>query len=263
MATGLNLFTVKMATTAEWVNYMLLYVGSWLIPLLVLIIIKRSMSKYPIVATIFEKRGENIIYTNDMIGRFDRPIACYRLKKSKDTIPIMQYDWVLQCMYKPTNFFEKIANMLSGRIGHVTLFKYGSKQYKPVRVRLNTGEVREVLKPVVDRNGQPVYVSIYEPINPRKSLNKLDFEVIDWDDINHMTQELRAIAVRRAPLQTFLEKYGHWIAFALAVMALIIAGYYYKDIVTSAECNSMTPSPPPAPATQPNIPVIGDMIPGK
>lgn len=250
------------------INIFLWYFSWWVIPLLVLFVYRKMLGKYPIIVTIYEKRGDNIIYSNDVAGRFDNPIAHYKLKKTKDIIPIPQYDWVLQSMYKPTNLFETISNFLAGKIGHITLFKYSSKQYKPVRVRMADGSIKEVIRQVKKPDGELAYETRYEYINPRQSMSKLDFEVIDWDDINHMTQELRAIALRRAPLKDFMEKYGHWIAFGLAVMALIIAGYYYKDIVTSATCYQAPPTQQTAPtteppATQPAIPIIGDLIPGK
>lgn len=251
----------------EYTKIFFTYVGWWLIPLLVTYFYRRALMKYPIDAIIYEKRGENLVKTNDMAGRFDSPVACYRLKISKDTIQIPQYDWVLQCMHKPTNLFEKLANLLVGRIGSITLFKYSSKQYKPIDVKIDDTKVKQVFKEVKDKDGQPVYIQVYEYINPKQSLSKLNFEVIDWDDINHMTQELRAIALRRAPLQTFLEKYGHWLAFGLAVMTLIIAGYFYKEMMIDAgnKFQSMTqgraPSQQQTPvATGANIPVIGNIV---
>ena len=73
-----------------------LYVGWWLIPLLVLFVYISRLMKYPVDCIIFEKRGENLVYTKDVAGRFERPVTCYRLKINKDTIPVPQYDWILQ-----------------------------------------------------------------------------------------------------------------------------------------------------------------------
>lgn len=240
-----------------------MYVGWWLVPIVVMFIYRKMLSKYPIGVTIYEKRGQDLIVTNDVAGRFDSPVNAYRLKISKDSMPIPQYDWVLQNMYKPTNLFEKLSNFLAGKIGHITVFKYSSKQYKPIKVQMADG-VRTVLKEIKDKNGNPIYIHIYEPINPKISMTKLNFEVIDWDDINHMTQELRAIALRRAPLLNFLEKYGGWIAFLLGVLIIIFAGYYYKEMMLDAGARySSMIGPENTPtnntATVPNIPLIGDI----
>lgn len=217
-----------------WLTMFGQYVAWWLVPIIILFVYKKRLSKYPIDVTIYEKRGENIIKTNDRAGRFEDPISEYKLKMSKDTIPIPQYDWVLQCMHRPTNLFEKMANLLSGTIGSITLFKYSSKQYKPIRVNLNNGTVKTMFKPIINAKGEHVYIQVYELINPVHSLSKLDFEVIDWDDINHMTQELRAIATRRSPILKFLEKYGGFIILAIGFISLVIAGYYYKEVILDA-----------------------------
>ena len=93
---------------------------------------------------------------------------------------------------------------------------------------------KQVFKPVKNEKGEDIYIQVYEPINVKKSLNKLDFDVIDWDDANHLTQELRAIAMRRSPVKDFLEKHGAMIAMVLAVMALIFAGYYVSEMLKNA-----------------------------
>ena len=256
--------------TSGWglyVSAFFTYVGWWLLPILFIFAYKSKLNKYPIDVVIYEKRGENLIKTSDMAGRFERPVSCYKLKNSKDSLPIPQYDLVLQCMDKPTNIPEKFINLLRGKIGSITLFKYDSKQYKPVRVKLDNGQVVEKLKLVTNNRGEPVYINVYEYINPKKAMSKLNFEVIDWDDINHMTQELRAIAVRRSPLLEGLQKYFPIIAITLGILALIIAGYYYKEIIISAkpagvalETQATQNNPP---ATAPNVPIISELIPGK
>ena len=250
-----------------WLTWFFTYVAWWAIPLIVLFIWKKKLGKYPIDVVIYENRGENLIKTCDMAGRFDSPVACYRLLNSKDTLPIPQYDWVLQCMDKPTNILDKIVFMLRGKIGSITLFKYASKQYKHIRVQLDNGQVKESLKLITDKNGQPIYITVYEYVNPKQSMSKLNFEVIDWDDVNHMTQELRAIAIRRSPVLDALQKYGPLIAIVLAILALIIAGYYYKEIITSAQpagipLQQQANNGQQQPATVPNIPIISDIVPG-
>lgn len=251
----------------DYWNGFWIYVGWWLVPILLLFWYRKALGKYPIDVVIYEKRGNDVIKTNDVAGRFNEPVNCYRLKGAKDSIPIPQYDWVLQCMYKPTNLFEKISNFFVGKIGSITLFKYSSKQYKPINVHVN-GQLVPKLKEIKDKNGNSIYINIYESINVKHSLSKLDFEVIDWDDINHMTQELRAIATRRAPTLKFLEKYGGWIAFILGVLIIIFAGYYYKELLLDAgsKFETMTLSGAGqkvnntnSPAQVPDIPLIGDL----
>jgi hypothetical protein len=251
-----------------WVLFFLTYIAWWALPLILIFVYRKMLDKYPIDIVIYEKRGENIIKTDDVAGRFTNPVTCYKLKKSKDTIPVPQYDWVLQCMHKPTNLFEKIPNLISGKIGSLTLFKYGSKQYKPVKVRVNDGTVRIKFKEVKDVNGQPIWINVYELINPKRAMSKLDFEVIDWDDMNHMTQELRAIALRRSPVMKFFEKYGVAIIIILSIMALIFSGYFYKEIMTDAGNKYValvnakgTVNPVVTePIKSANVPIIGNLM---
>ena len=254
-----------MADLLQITYLFMIFVGWWLIPLIVLWIYKRRLSKYPIDCVIYEKRGENLIVTNDIAGRFDEPVVHYRLKRFKDTIPIPNYDWILQNNMKPTNLFEKLGSFFRPRAGTVTLLKYGSKQYKPVNVKIGDKVIRK-FKEAVDKKGNPIYVSVYDVINVKDNMSQLEFEVIDWDDINHMTQELRATALRRSPLASFLEKYGGYIGLGIGIMALIFAGYYYKEIVTSAECGSAvrattTPVAEEPKITGANVPIISDMLP--
>lgn len=257
-------------TTQQYLDIFLYGISWWLVPIISIFFYKSRLKKYPIEVTIYEKRGNDLIYTNDLAGRFSTPLNEYRLKLSKDSIPIPEYDWVLQCMRKPNTLFEKFTNMLSGKIGHITLFKYGSKQYKPIRVKMSDGSFKQVFKPIRDKNGNEVFIKVYEVIDPRKSLSKLDFEVIDWDDANHLTQELRAIALRRSPVLKFLEKYGGWIAIMAGALMLIIGGYYYKEMIIDAGSKAATlqcklptneATTPNQPATTSNIPIIGGLLP--
>mgnify|MGYP001562235339 FL=1 len=130
------------------------------------------------------------------------------------------------------------------------------------------------MRQIKNVKGETVYINVYVPINPKQTMQMLDFEIIDWDDVNHMTQELRAIALRRSPLAKFLEKYAGIIAICLGVFALIIAGYYYKDMMADASTKAVglinannpnaikqtNPNTNNNPATTPNIPLIGDLI---
>ena len=210
-----------------------IYVAWWLFPIIAAFWYKKKLTQYPIEAVIYEVRGENLVHQRDVCGRFEYPVTCYRLKNNKDTIPIPQYDWILNNISKPTNLFDKIAMLLCGKAGTITLLKYGSKQYKPIDVNMVDGMKRK-FKEVKDKKGNPVWVTIYEPINVKESISKLDFEVIDWDDINHMTQEIRAIIQRRSPVKSFLEKYGPAIAFAAICFMFIFALYYSYELIISA-----------------------------
>ena len=251
-----------MAKISFWVDVFLKGISWWLIPLVTLFIYKKILSKYPIECVIYEKRGENLVYNRDVAGRFEFPVTCYRLKKSGDTIPIPQYDWILQYTAKPTNIFEKLTNILSGKIGTITLFKYGSKQYKPINAKM--GEEKRRFKEVRDKNGLPVWITVYEPINVKKEMSRLDFEVIDWDDMNHMTQEIRASIQRRAQIKDWLAKYGPIVSMALGAFILLICGYLGYDFLMEAGDHYATaakggaPTPQPSPAE--NLP-LGDLLP--
>jgi len=228
----------------------------WLIPLVVIFVYKRKLMKFPIDCIIYEKRGENLVYYKDVCGRFSEPVTCYKMKNSRDTIPIPQYDWILQNLSKPTNIFEKLTMLLAGRIGAITLFKYGSKQYKPIEVKMGDSIVKK-FKEVRDKQGQPIWVTVYEPVNVKKAMSRLDFEVIDWDDINHMTQEIRAIIQRRSPVKNLLERYGPMIGLGLVAFVFIIALYYgYKLNTEAAEryisaARGGAPAPAPEPVELP------------
>jgi hypothetical protein len=261
-----------MADILFLIKQFLVYAGWWVLPLLFLFVLRSRYKKYPIECVIYEKRGENLVHTRDMAGRFTHPVTCYRLKTAKDSVPIPDYDWILQCMYKPTNIFEKIQNLLCGRVGTITLFKYGSKQYKPIRVKIGDKTVRK-FQEIKDKKGNAVYGYHYVPVNVKQSMSQLNFDVIDWDDINHLTQELRAIAMRRSPAKAWIEKWGTMVGIGVIGMVIIITvvmGYrfimdagdryiasardYAKDIVSEAEQSN-------APVEAPDVPFdfgIGD-----
>lgn len=218
-----------MAEIILLIKQFMIYVGWWVLPLLFLFVLRSRYKKYPIECVIYEKRGENLVYSRDVAGRFTYPVTCYRLKLAKDSIPIPDYDWILQCMYKPTNIFEKIQNLLAGKVGTITLFKYGSKQYKPIRVKIGDKVIRKFIK-VKDKKGNDVYEYHYVPVNIKQSMNQLNFDVIDWDDTNHLTQELRAIAMRRSPTKAWVEKWGSLVGLgfiAFIIVITVILGYRF------------------------------------
>ena len=164
--------------------------------------------KHPLEAVILEKRGENLIKTNDRVGRFFDKYAdmhYYKFKKTKDTIPIYNYDWVLHNVSVPANILEKLINMLQGNVGTLFLFKYGSKQYKPINVK-EQGKTKKKFVLITDDKDNPVYAYQYVQFDPRKQVGVLDFEIIDWDNMNFTMQEIRASMVRRAKKGEFMKQ---------------------------------------------------------
>lgn len=166
-----------------------------------LIIMKVLHSKWPVEVIIIEKRGSNLVKTNDRAGRYTDPytgVTGYKLKKAKDTVPVVNYEWVMHNNAIPTWLPDRLINILRGNIGTIFFFRYGSKQYKPIQITKsgkNTIVYREVKK---DKDGKPILIKVYQPIDPRDKLGALDFDVIDWDNMNFMVQEQRASIVRRS-----------------------------------------------------------------
>ena len=147
----------------QWSEYILLY-GWPLILALWFIILKIVHKKWPVEAIIIEKRGENLIKTNDRAGKYYDSftgITGYKLQKSKDTVPVINYDWVLHNVVKPTTLFEKLNKFLRPDIGTLFLFRYGSKQYKPIKIAVK-GNIKTNYQEVKDEEGNPVYISVYQ-----------------------------------------------------------------------------------------------------
>jgi len=164
-----------------------------------LFVLRSRWSKYPLEAVIIEKRGENLVKTNDRVGRFfdkHAEMSFYRLKQSKDMIPIYNYDWILHNVAVPTNFLERFINLLRGNSGTLFLFRYGSKQYKPINLSPGKTQNRKFVE-VKNDKGEPVFSYQYVHFDPRNMMGALDFEVIDWDNMNFMVQEQRASIIRR------------------------------------------------------------------
>jgi len=181
---------------------------------------KKSYEKWPIDVVIIEKRGENLIKTNERAGRkFNKEtqMTKYQLKKSGDTMPIYNFDWMLHNGDKHMSIFEKIVMFLRPTIGTVFLFKYGSKQYKPINITQKDGTENVLkLKELKNKDGTSVFKYEYNQFDPRWVLGVLDFEVVDWDNMNFMVQEQRASIMRRAGGLDWLK--------TLAVPAMLIAG---------------------------------------
>ena len=239
---------------------LILQYGWPFIILLVMFVARQSMKKYPIDCVIFEKRGDNLIKTNDRVGRVDDKhagISYYRLKKHKDTIPVYNYDWVIHNVSKPTNFLDKIVDILQGNIGTICLFKYGSKQYKPIKIEVK-GELKTQFKEVKDNKGNPIWINVYQPFDPRDKLGALDFAVIDWDNMNFMVQEQRASIERRKNQAEFWKSIAIP-AMAIGLTALVCIFMMKFSFDYAADLRGSTPAPK-QPATAPDVPIAGDLF---
>jgi len=198
-------------TVFLWTWWIFLIGGIWLT--------KRKYSRYPIDVIILEKRGNNIIKTNERAGKMENKetqITNYQLSKSKETMPVINFEWMLHNADKPMNIFDKIVNFLRPTIGTVFLFKYGSRQYKPLNLIQSETENTLNLKALKKSDGSLIYQYMYNQFDPRWVLDLINFEVVDWDNMNFMVQEQRASVMRRAKGLDWMKQ--------LAIPAMMIAG---------------------------------------
>jgi len=246
----------------------MIFMWGWPFMILIwLFVLKSVYKKWPIEAVIIEKRGSNLIKTNDRVGRdYDDAsgVTCYKLQKSKDTIPVYNYDWVLHNVAIPTTFFERLVNILRGNIGTIFLFRYGSKQYKPINIiEKETNKIG--YEEVKDEKGNPVWIQVYQQFDPRDKLGALDFEVVDWDNMNFMVQEQRAAILRR---QSSKELWKQIIIPALIIGGAVVVSIFLLYFSNAKGTELMNAGPRTVQptqneiATQPNIPVIGGLVPG-
>ena len=234
----------------------------WLMIVLWMIGAKLLWRKYPIEAIIVEKRGDNLVKTNDRLGKyFDKytGINGSKLKKAKDTIPVLNYEWILHNIQVSNTILERLVNLLRGCQGTVFLFKYGSKQYKPIQmIDKTTGKSVTKFQQVIGDDGQPVYVKVWQQFDPRDKLGALDFVVVDWDNINFMVQEQRTSMTRRQKQKEF------WKQVIIPIAMLAITGLVCIIMIKFAA--DWTPAgqtqPTSEPAKAPNIPVISNVLPG-
>lgn len=242
-------------------KYVVIY--GWPFILLVwLYIVKKIWEKWPLDAVVIEKRGNNLIETTDWMGKFKDPytkLTGYRLRKAKDTIPVVNFEWMLHSNTQHITFLHRIINILRGKKGTIFMFRYGTKQYKPIKISTKKG-AKIKYKEIKDKDGKPIILTIYEQFDPRKHLGALDFNVIDWDNMNFMIQEMTATEQRRRKKSEFWKQLivplGMMAMAALVVIVMIKFGYDYAIDMA----NRNTPNVK-EPAGQPDIPVIGDMIP--
>lgn len=236
-----------------WTWWIFLIGGMWMM--------KKKYSAFPVDVVIIEKRGENLIKTNERAGRKvdkDTQMSYYQLAKSKDTMPVYNFDWMLHNADKPMSIFEKIITFLRPTIGTVFLFKYGSKQYKPININQKPGTENKLkLKEVKNVDGTSLYKYDYAQFDPRWALSILDFEVVDWDNMNFMVQEQRASIMRRAGGLDWLK--------TLAVPAMLIAGTVIVALFIlkfSAEAGATLKTGGGQPASEPASGKTGGIIGG-
>jgi hypothetical protein len=239
--------------------------GWWLVVLLIIAYIKIRNKNYPIEAVIIEKRGNNHIKTNDRVGKYvDKytGLIGYKFMKSKDTIPVVDFDWILHNNRQDIGLADKIYNKLVNCAGTAFFYKYGSKQYKPVKVGEDENSKIE-WEEVKDPKGNPITVSIIKPIDPRDKMDGLDFEVVDWDNMNFMTQEQRASIERRKKSSEFWKQIviPAMIIGGAVVVVVIMMKFGYDFSMNMKNTNMQPVSETPKEITNPNIPVIGDLMP--
>ena len=247
----------------DWIKWFIIWFW-WLIIICIALWMKQRYKNWPVEAIIIEKRGSNLIKTNDRAGRYVDPYTGdtgYKLQKTGDTVPVLNYDWVLHNISAPTTIFDRIVNLLRGNIGTIFLFKYGSRQYKPVSIKEN-GKSKIVYQEVKDDKGNSIWINVYQPFDPRDKMGALDFEVVDWDNMNFMVNEQRASIMRRQKKSEFLMKYVIPLAIigASVIVCIIMMKFSYD-----ASVNMPSPSAAPVvqgPATVPNIPIISSVMPG-
>lgn len=227
--------------------------------LLALVVAKIKGKNWPVEVVIIEKRGKNLIKTNDRAGKYlDKftGLTGYKLLKSKDTIPVVEYEWVLHNAYKPTSLFERIQKLLRPNIGTLFLYRYGAKQYKPIRVDYSEGAETK-LSLIKDEKGNPIYLETYQQFDPRGYLEAIELEIVDWDNMNFLVQEMRATQERR-------KKRDHWmktilVPIAILAVATIVSIVMMKFSLDHAQTLYSSGSSNTQPETElPNIPVIGD-----
>jgi hypothetical protein len=246
----------------SWIDsiQMILLYGWPFILLIIIFALKIKWRNWPLEAIIIERRGNNLIKTNDRIGKYLDPytkIVGYKLQKAMDIIPIVNFDWIIHNVAVHTTLFERFINLLRGNVGTIFLFKYGTKQYKPIWIKFN--QTRKLIyKEIKSPQGNPILITIYEQFDPRKHLGALEFEVIDWDNMNFMVQEQRSSFERRQKKSSFMKEIvipiTIMVVCAMVCIIMIKFSYDYAMAMRGS-------APASAPAKQPNIPIVNELIP--
>ena len=239
--------------------YQILFYGAPFILIAWLFVMKFIWKKWPVDVVIIEKRGENLIKTNDRAGKYEDPytgLTGYRLRKAGDDVPIVNYEWVLHNNMVHNSLLERLVNLLRPTIGTLFFFRYGSKQYKPIKIKQGN-QFTIQYQEMKDKKGNQVYIKVYQQLDPRDKLGTLDFEVVDWDNMNFMVQEQRASFARRIKKGEFLKQIiiplGAMVIAALVCIMMIKFSYDWAV--------GMRGSTAVGPAKLPNIPIISDLVP--
>ena len=243
--------------------WMVIKYGWWLAIVICLLFVWKRNKSYPIEAVIIEKRGNNHVKTNDRVGKYiDKYTGMigYRFMKTKDTIPVVDFEWILHNSRADLGVMDKLYNKLWGNAGTAFFYKYGSKQYKPIKVGEDDNSKIE-WKEVTDDKGNPIRIYLIQPIDPRDKMAGLNFEVVDWDNMNFMTQEQRASIERRKKSSEF------WKSIVIpamliggAVVVVVIMMKFGYDFAMNMKAGNPVEQTPKETAN-PNIPIIGDLIP--
>jgi len=244
----------------SWIQtfYLIIFWGWPFILLAIIIFFKIKWKSWPVEVIIIEKRGNNLIKTNDRAGKYTDPysgLVGYKLQKANENIPIVNYEWVMHNVCKHTTFFDRLIHLLRGDIGTLFLFKYGAKQYKPIWITQNS-QRKQIQREIKDANGSPILVEVYEQFDPRKHLGALDFQIIDWDNMNFLVQEQRASFERRQKKKDFMKQVLIPIAslVVVALVCIMMIKFSYDWAV------GMRGASPVSPATGTNIPIISDIM---
>lgn len=268
-----NMAGTLLPQTLSYLRFFFIYLAWWVLPLGFLFFGKVKWSRHPIEAIILEKRGDNFIKTNDRIGiHRDKNTGhvTYRLLKNGDTIDVLPFDSILHNTIQDTNILEKLINKLRKNVGTVHLLKYGSKQYKPIKVTsTNKGVLGEdnegniiSIKKVKDSKGNDTYCEHIEPFDIRKHLGFIDFQIIDWDDVNTTINEIENSRIRR------IAKWESWGKFLLplaiigvtGVIAIVVIYLTYDAQLQFCEAAQVAqPAQPFQPNESLNIPGIREL----
>ena len=188
----------------------------WVIPIVLLFILKKKWGAWNIEAIIVEKRGENLVKTNDRLRKFidgGAGLTYYKFLKSKDTMPVFNYEWILHTVEQPCTILERLIKFLRPTAGCAFIFRYGSKQYKPLPVS-QSKKNKMSFKEIKDKNGEAIFKWEYAQFDPRWVVGVLNFEVIDWDNMNFIIQEQRASVERR-------KARGEWLKTVLVPLGIL------------------------------------------